>query len=284
MARRRGWARRGARLVERAPHGRWRTPTFPAARRRDRIEAPCVFDGPIHGRAFTAHVERLLLPTLAPGGIVGIDPGQRRRPGFPQEPGRPPRHPAGGRRAVLPAAPGRRRCRARPLDRGAIKLIEQAFAKLQHLVQGAAERSVDAARQRIGECLDRFPPAECANCLRNCGYAATRYDPALAHHGRRRSREMSEAKTTTDHEAIRAWAEARGGHPATVKRTGDKDNPGILRFDFDDGEQEASLERISWDEFFDKFEESKLALLHQDKTKDGKTSRFFKFVHRDEKG
>ena len=89
---------------------------------------------------------------------------------------------------------------------------------------------------------------------------------------------MSDAQTTTDHATIRKWAEARGGRPATVKRTGSKDEPGVLRFDF--GEPEDSLEEISWDEFFAKFDDNELALLYQDKTKDGKTSRFFKLVNR----
>ena len=89
---------------------------------------------------------------------------------------------------------------------------------------------------------------------------------------------MSEAQTTTDHATIRKWAEARGGRPATVKRTGDKNEPGVLRFDF--GEPEDSLEEISWEEFFAKFDQSELALLYQDKTKDGSTSRFFKLVKR----
>ena len=89
---------------------------------------------------------------------------------------------------------------------------------------------------------------------------------------------MSDAQTTTDHATIRKWAEARGGRPATVKSTGSKNEQGVLRFDF--GGPEDSLEEISWDEFFAKFDESELALLYQDKTNDGKTSRFFKLVNR----
>jgi hypothetical protein len=89
---------------------------------------------------------------------------------------------------------------------------------------------------------------------------------------------MSDARTTTDHAAIRKWAESRGGRPATVKGTGNADEAGVLRFDF--GEPEDSLEEISWDEFFAKFEENGLALLYQDETKDGSTSRFFKLVSR----
>lgn len=73
MAPRRGWAKRGTRLVGKAPHGRWHTQTFLAALRHDRIEAPCVFDGPINGELFRAYVEHVLVPTLRPGDIVILD-------------------------------------------------------------------------------------------------------------------------------------------------------------------------------------------------------------------
>jgi hypothetical protein len=86
---------------------------------------------------------------------------------------------------------------------------------------------------------------------------------------------MSESNTTTDHDEIRKWAESRKGHPAKVKTKGEG---GILRFDF--GEPEENLEQISWDEFFEIFDENDLAFLYQDKTKDGGTSRFNKFVNR----
>src|SRR5919199_4954954 len=90
-----------------------------------------------------------------------------------------------------------------------------------------------------------------------------------------------ESKTTTNHQEIKKWVEARGGKPATVKRTGGKDDAGILRINFEGYSGEESLEEISWEEFFDKFEEKELAFLYQDKTKEGKESRFFKFVNRD---
>jgi hypothetical protein len=73
MARLRGWAKRGTRLVEPAPHGHWRTLTFIAALRHDRLEAPCVFDGPINGRRFLAYVEQCLVPVLKPGDVVIMD-------------------------------------------------------------------------------------------------------------------------------------------------------------------------------------------------------------------
>jgi hypothetical protein len=90
---------------------------------------------------------------------------------------------------------------------------------------------------------------------------------------------MAQATTTTDHKAIKRWMEQRGGHPARVKQTGGKDDIGVLRVDF--GEPEESLEQISWEEFFKAFEENKLAFLHQEKVEGGKTSRFFKFVRRE---
>jgi hypothetical protein len=55
MAPIRGWCRRGERLIGKAPHGHWRTLTFIAALRIDRVEAPCVFDGPINGQSFLAY-------------------------------------------------------------------------------------------------------------------------------------------------------------------------------------------------------------------------------------
>ena len=73
MAPLRGWAPKGRRLHAKVPYGHWQTMTFLAALRSDRIDAPCVYDGPINARAFTAYVEQLLVPTLKPGDIVVMD-------------------------------------------------------------------------------------------------------------------------------------------------------------------------------------------------------------------
>ncbi|MGY4630023.1 hypothetical protein [Bradyrhizobium sp. USDA 4486] len=91
-------------------------------------------------------------------------------------------------------------------------------------------------------------------------------------------RSDSEAQTTTDHDVIRKWAEERGGKPATVTATEEDGHAGILRIDF--GPEDEGLDRIGWDEFFEKFDETGIAFLHQDRTKDGKLSRFHKFVRR----
>jgi hypothetical protein len=90
---------------------------------------------------------------------------------------------------------------------------------------------------------------------------------------------MSTSDTTTDHDTIRKWAEERGGRPATVKGTeSGGDDAGILRIDFQDPDDR--LEEISWDDWFEKFEDAKLAFLYQDEKKDGETSTFFKLVKR----
>ena len=73
MAPLRGWCPRGARLKAKAPFGRWKTFTFIAALRCDRIDAPCLFDGPINGEAFLAYVQTFLVPTLKPGDVVIMD-------------------------------------------------------------------------------------------------------------------------------------------------------------------------------------------------------------------
>jgi DDE superfamily endonuclease len=73
MAPLRGWAARGHRLTAKVPHGRWKTMTFLAALRHDRIDAPWFIEGPIDGESFRTYVEKVLLPTLRPGDIVVLD-------------------------------------------------------------------------------------------------------------------------------------------------------------------------------------------------------------------
>ena len=94
--------------------------------------------------------------------------------------------------------------------------------------------------------------------------------------------ESYESKTTTNHNEIRRWVEERGGHPARVKDTESKNSQGLLRIDYPGFSGEDSLETISWDEFFEGFDENGLAFLYQEETKDGKQSRFSKLINRDQ--
>jgi hypothetical protein len=89
----------------------------------------------------------------------------------------------------------------------------------------------------------------------------------------------TESTTTTDHDQIRRWVEARQGTPAAVAATEADDDSGILRVSFSE-ESADELETIGWDEFFDKFDEAERAFLYQEQTADGGTSRFHKFIKR----
>ncbi len=90
---------------------------------------------------------------------------------------------------------------------------------------------------------------------------------------------MAGAKTTTNHETIRRWAEEHGGRPARVKATGKDHDTGTLRLDF--GERDPALEEISWDEFFEEFDESDLTFLYQEDATPGSEGRFNELVECD---
>ena len=89
------------------------------------------------------------------------------------------------------------------------------------------------------------------------------------------------ANPITDHEQIQRWAEERGAHPACVKGTGGKGDTGMIRLDFPGYSGEESLQPVSWDEWFEKFDERNLALIVQDETAGGQRSNFNKLVSRD---
>ena len=90
----------------------------------------------------------------------------------------------------------------------------------------------------------------------------------------------SESTTTTDHDEIRRWVEEHDGKPASVKGTEAGGDLGVLRIDFPGGAGEEQLEHVSWDEWFEKFEQEQLAFLYQQQKASGEDSTFFKLVSR----
>ena len=151
-----GWAPRGRKLLAKVPQGRWRTLTFLAALRHDRIDAPCVIDGPINGESFLSYVEQILVKVLKPGDIVIIDNlGSHKGKAV--------------RRAIR--AVGAKLFFLPPYSPD-LNPIEQVFAKLKTLLRKAAERNIEATWRRIGALIACFSPAECANCFANAGYAS----------------------------------------------------------------------------------------------------------------
>lgn len=147
MAPLRGWAPRGKRLVAKVPHRRWKTTTFVAALRLDRIAAPWLLEGPIDGESFRTYVARVLVPTLRNGDIVIMD-------NLGSHKGKAVRdliRSAGAKLFFLPKySPD-------------LNPIEQVFAKLKHLLRKAAARTVETVCAAIGEILGAFTPQECAN-------------------------------------------------------------------------------------------------------------------------
>lgn len=90
-----------------------------------------------------------------------------------------------------------------------------------------------------------------------------------------------ESKITTNHDEIMQWAEERNGKPVSVRGTGKGDDVGIIRIDFPGYSGGKSLQPISWDEFFEKFDENNLAFVYQETTSEGKISNFNKLVSRE---
>ncbi len=133
MARLHGRSPRGERCRAAIPHGHWKTTTFTAALRLDRLSAPMVLDGPMNGAAFLAYVEQVLVPELEPGDVVIMD--------------NLPAHRVKGVREAIEAASAT--LLFLPPYSPDFNPIEQLFAKLKALLRKAAARTVDALWQTI---------------------------------------------------------------------------------------------------------------------------------------
>lgn len=154
MARTHGRAACGQRVVDRAPHGHWKTTTFLGALRAEGMTAPLVVDGPINGDVFLAYVQQHLAPTLRPGDTVIMDNlSSHKRVGV-----REAIEAVGARLEYLP-----------PYSPD-LNPIELAFAKFKTLLRKAAARTIDRLEQAIDATLDKFSRKECLNYFRHCGY------------------------------------------------------------------------------------------------------------------
>ena len=157
MAPLRGWGDRSKRLIAHVPHGHWKTMTFIAALRIDRIDAPWVIDGPINGDAFRAYVEKELLPTLQPGDVVVLD-------NLGSHKGKAVRkmvRAAGARLFFLP-----------PYSPD-LNPIEQLLSKIKHAMQKTMGRNIKAVHDALKLILEAIPKHECANYCANAGYKST---------------------------------------------------------------------------------------------------------------
>lgn len=157
MARLRGRAKRGSRVVGRVPWGHWKTMTFVAGLRHDGVTAPFVIDQAMNRAIFLEYLRRCLAPTLSPGDIVVMD--------------NLPAHKGSAVRQIIEAAGAE--LRYLPPYSPDLNPIEQAFSKLKAHLRKAQERTLDTLWPRIGKLLDLFKPIECANFFANAGYART---------------------------------------------------------------------------------------------------------------
>lgn len=146
----------GERVVDRVPHGHWKTSTFLAALRAGALTAPVVFDGAVNGVIFQEYVRNHLAPTLRPGDIVVMDNLSS--------------HKVKGVRKAIRAA-GARLAYLPPYSPD-LNPIEKVFSKLKAMLRKHGGRTVDALWNRIGNLIDKFAPIECQNYFRHCGYSA----------------------------------------------------------------------------------------------------------------
>ena len=155
LSRLRGRAPRGQRLLAKAPYGHWKTTTFVAALRHDRLTAPMVVDGAMNGELFLAYVKQQLAPALSVGDIVVMDNLSS--------------HKVAGVREAIEAA-GAKVVYLPPYSPD-FNPIELVFSKLKWLLRSTSPRTVERLWKFLGKILDEFPPLECQNYFRHCGYA-----------------------------------------------------------------------------------------------------------------
>jgi transposase len=154
MARRYGRAPRGERCRASVPHGHWKTTTFVGALRLEGMTAPMLLDGAMHGAAFLAYVEQVLVPTLKPGDIVVMD-------------NLPAHKPARVRQAI--EAVGAELLFLPPYSPD-FNPIEMAFSKLKAFLKKVAARTKDDLWDAVAHGIQLFTPTECENYFAAAGY------------------------------------------------------------------------------------------------------------------
>jgi len=89
---------------------------------------------------------------------------------------------------------------------------------------------------------------------------------------------------TIDHQEIRRWAGARDAQPVLARPAEGEPPEAPERLDFVLGDAAppggTTHEPISWERFFELFDERELALLYRDEERDGSTSRAFRLIPR----
>jgi len=156
MVRVRGRCPRGERLVSQVPQGEWKTITFIAGLRHNRMTAPMVIEGAMNGPAFLAYIEQILGPTLKRREIVAMDNCRVHKVAGVEES-------IGARGAKVEYLP------AYSPD---LNPIELSFSKFKAYLRKFSERTVRALRRRVGAFVPTLSRAECRNYFRHAGYVS----------------------------------------------------------------------------------------------------------------
>jgi transposase len=154
MTRLRGRAPVGERLIDKVPHGHWKTTTLIAALGIRGVRCSTVVDGAVNGDVFEAFVEQVLVPELEPGDVVVMDNLSS--------------HKRDRTRALIEAA-GAQLMFLPPYSPD-LNPIEMIFAKAKNLLRSLACRTRDALWRAMQSVLDQITPADASNCFRHCGY------------------------------------------------------------------------------------------------------------------
>src|SRR6266508_1310008 len=156
MVRLRGWAPQGIRLIGRTPLGEWKTITFVAALRHNKMTAPMVVAGAMTGEMFLAYVEQCLVPTLKRNDIVVMDNCRV--------------HLGPAIREAIERA--RATLRYLPKYSPDLNPIEMPYSKFKAFLRKVAARTVPGLNRAIRSFIPQLGPQECANYFRHAGYAS----------------------------------------------------------------------------------------------------------------
>lgn len=154
MTRRYGRAPAGQRLVEKTPHGHWRTTTLIAALGVEGVCCSTVVDGAVNGDVFEAFIEQVLAPQLRCGDIVIMDNLSSHKR---------------ARTRQLIEATGAELMFLPPYSPD-LNPIEMVFAKVKHLLRSLACRTRDVLWRAMQSVLDQVTASDAANCFKHCGY------------------------------------------------------------------------------------------------------------------
>lgn len=154
MTRLRGRTQRGRRLVEKVPHGHWKTTTVIAALDQKGMRCSMTLDGPVNRDAFEAFVQQVLCPSIKTGDIVVMDNLSSHK---------------GNRVAELIQSAGATLLYLPPYSPD-LSPIEPAFSKFKQLVRSAGHRVMDVLWNDLQRMLDQITAGDANGFFNHCGY------------------------------------------------------------------------------------------------------------------